>query len=348
MSNYLYTMTNRKSANGVVAMKIAKNGLLQFVKGSLFPTGGKGLPSAESQNAVWVDQGLFYASDVGSNAFAAFVKNADGTLSRLNGKPSFHSRGTGPCSVCASDGILYVLNKGKAKARAGIAVFAIDDKKVRHLPKSSRQLGPSESPTQVIVNRQGTLLAVPSANDQGSLLHCYKINRGKATGSELLTELSGSPFLITGGDFGFGSAWKSNGKTLFMTNAVGNASVVSLNVDAVSGQIKENARAVTPGTACWSALGRDEKRLYVTNSSSVLVFDISANKLELIQTLEVTDTAKPVLHDVILGPDGKFLYAIEQRKRRILIYSIRKDGRVAQKGELVMPRPASPLGLATS
>lgn len=347
MSNYLYTMTNRKSANGAVAMKISKSGFLQFVKGSPFPTGGKGLPSAESQNAIWIDHGLFYASDAGSNSLAIFRQNTDGTLSRLNEKP-IPSQGTAPCSVCASGSILYVVNKGNAKAPAGIAVFAIEHEKIRHLPKSSLRLGPSESPTQVIVNRQGTLLAVPSANDQGSLLHCYMINRGRAAGSELLTELSGSPFLITGGDFGFGSAWKSDGKTLFMTNAVGNASVVRLNVDAVSGQIKENARAVTPGTACWSALGRDEKKLYVTNSSSVLVFDISANKLELIQTLDVADTSKPVLHDVILGPDGKFLYAIEQRKRRILIYSIRKDGRVAQKGELVMPRPASPLGLATS
>lgn len=347
MSAYIYTTSNRKGTNAVIAMKIRANGSLQVVAGSPFPTGGKGLTSAESQNAVWIHQGLLYAVDAGSDSFAIFRQSTDGTLSRLNEKP-IPSQGTAPCSVCASGGILYVLNKGNDEARAGIAVFAIEDEKVRHLPKSSLQLELSESPTQVIVNRQGSLLAVPSANDQGSLVHYYRINTGGAAEPQLLTELSGSPFLITGGDFGFGSAWKADGKTLFMTNAVGNASVVRLKVDVTSGQIKEDARAVTPGTACWSVLGRDEKKLYVTNASSVLVFDLSDNKLELIQTLDVADTSKPVLHDAILGPDGKFLYAIEQRKRRILIYSIRKDGRVAQKGGLVMPGPAFPLGLATS
>jgi hypothetical protein len=254
--------------------------------------------------------------------------------------------------VCISDGILYVLNKGNqdsgGKARPRIAVFALEGESVRYLARSSVELRAVESPTQVIVNRQGTLLGVPSMGTRGSFLHCYKIKRNAASESGLLTELKDSPFAIIDGDFGFGSAWKSDGKTFFMTNAVGKASVVRLNVDAASGQIKEDARVVVPGTACWSALGRDQKKLYVTNASSVLVFDISANKLELIQTLDVADTPNPVLHDVILGPDGKFLYAIEQRKRRILIYSIRKDGRVARKGELVLPRPAFPLGLATS
>ena len=346
MSTHLYTTSNRKSANAVVAMKIQGNGSLQLVAGSPFSTGGKGLPSAESQNAVWIQQRLLYAVDAGSDSFGIFRQNTDGTVSRLNEKP-IPSRGAGPCSVCASGGILYVLNKGNAKAGAGVAVFAIEGEKVRHLPKSSRQLGRSESPKQVIVNQQGTLLAVPSTNDRGSLLHCYKIDKRNAT-AQVLTELSSSPFAITGAEFGFGSAWKSDGKTFFMTNAVGDASVVRLTVDAASGQIKENARVATPGTACWAVLGRDEKKLYVTNSASVLVFDVSANKVELIQTLDVAEISNPVLRDEILGPDGKFLYAIEQRKRRILIYSIRKDGRVAQKGELVIPRPASPLGLATS
>lgn len=343
MSRYLYTTSNRKGGNAVVAMKIQANGSLQLAAGSPFPTGGKGLPPAESQNAVWIHQGLLYAVDAGSDSFAIFRQHTDGTLSRLNEKP-IPSRGPGPCSVCANGGILYVLNKGNATARAGVAVFAIEGEKVRHLPKSSRQLGPSESPKQVIVNRQGTLLAVPSTNDRGSLLHCYKIDQT----AQVLTELSSSPFAITGAEFGFGSAWKSDGKTFFMTNAVGDASVVRLTVDAASGQIKEKARVATPGTACWAVLGRDEKKLYVTNSASVLVFDVSANKVELIQTLDVADISNPVLRDAILGPDGKFLYAIEQRKPRILIYSIRKDGRVAQKGELVIPRPASPLGLAIS
>src|SRR6266446_3205211 len=196
MNNYLYTMTNRQSANAVVGMKILKNGSLQFVKGSPFPTGGKGSRSAESQNSIWIDRNLLFAVDVGSNSFAIFRKNSDGTLTRLNDKP-IPSQGTNPCSVCVSDGILYVLNQGNrssgGKAQSNIAVFAVEGEGVRHLPQSSVKFRDAESPTQAIVNRQGTVLAVPSMGTQGSRLHCYKIERGAAPGPGLLTELGSSP-----------------------------------------------------------------------------------------------------------------------------------------------------------
>src|SRR6267143_1585996 len=349
MSSYLYTTTNRQSANAVVGMEILKNGALRFVKGSPFSTGGRGYRAAESQNAVWIDRNLLYPVDVGSNSFAIFRKNPDGTLTRLSDKP-VPSQGNRPCSVCISDGILYVVNQGNGssggKAQPNIAVFAIEDEKVRYFPRSSVQLPKAESPRQAIVNRQGTLLAVPSMGAHGSLLHCYKIDKGAAPGPGLLTELKDSPFAITDADFGFGSAWKSDGKTLFMTNAVGKGSVVRLAVDAISGQIAEMGRITAKGTACWSALGRDEEKLYVTNADSLIVFDVSDNRLEQLQSVDVTDVPKPVLHDLILGPDGKFLYAIEQRRRRILIYSIPRDGRVALRGERVIDAPSFPLGLA--
>jgi 6-phosphogluconolactonase (cycloisomerase 2 family) len=247
---------------------------------------------------------------------------------------------------------LYVLNKGNrtsgGKAQPNIAVFAIEGESVRHLPKNSVKLDGTESATQVIVNQQGTLLTVSARSPQASLLYCYKIKRRAASGSELLTKLKDSPFPIADGDFAFGSAWKSDGKTFFMTNAVGNASVLRLTINAASGKIAEDARATTPGTACWSGLGRGEKKLYVTNAASVLVFDVSGSGLAQIQSLDVSDIPNAVLHDLVLGPDGKFLYAIEQRKSRIMVYSIGKDGRVTLKGEMAIPRPAFPLGLATS
>ena len=349
MSNYLYTITNRQTANAVVGTEILKNGGLRFVKGSPFPTGGKGSRSSQSQNGVWIDQELLYAVDFGSSSFAIFRKNPDGTLTRLNDKP-VPSQGNSPCSVCVSDGILYVVNQGirssGGKAEPNLAIFAVEGESVRHLPQSGFKLRRGESPTQAIVNPQGTLLAVPSVRARGSLVHFYKIDAGAAPGAGLLTELETSPFAITDTGFGFGSAWKSDGKTFFMTNATGSGSVVRLAVDASSGRIVEQARATTPGNACWSALGRGEKRLYVANLLSLIVFDVSGNKLEQIQSANVADVPKPVLRDLILGPGGKFLYAIEQRRRRILVYSIAKDGRVALSDELAIGVPGHTLGLA--
>jgi 6-phosphogluconolactonase (cycloisomerase 2 family) len=349
MGNCLYTITNRQRANAVVGMEILKTGGLRFVKGSPFLTGGKGSRSSQSQNAVWINQDLLYAVDFGSNSFAIFRKSIDGALTRLSDEP-IPSQGNSPCSICISNGILYLVNQSirssGGKAEPSLAVFAVEGDGVRHLPKSSFQLRRGESPTQVIANQQGTVLAVPSVRDRASLLHCYKIAAGAAPGAGLLTEFATSPFAITDTGYGFGSVWKSDGKTLFMTNAIGSGSVVRLNVDADSGRIEERARATTPGNACWSALGRGEKRLYVANLLSLIVFDVSGNRLEQIQSVDVTDVAKPVLRDLILGPGGKFLYAIEQRKRRILVYSIAKDGRVALSSELAIGVSGFTLGLA--
>jgi 6-phosphogluconolactonase (cycloisomerase 2 family) len=224
-------------------------------------------------------------------------------------------------------------------------VFAVEGEEFRYLPKSSVRIRSAKTPRQVIANRSGTVLAVPSMGEEGSRLHCYRIDRVAAAKAGLLTELKGSPFAIPDADFGFGSAWKSDHKTFFMTNASGNASVVRLTVDANSGSIVENARVTASGTACWGALGQDETKLYVSNAEAVLVFDVSENRLRQVQSVDVTDIPNPVLHDVILGPDGKFLYAIEQRKKRILIFSIGKDGRVARSGQLAIGAPSFPLGL---
>jgi DNA-binding beta-propeller fold protein YncE len=245
---------------------------------------------------------------------------------------------------------LYVVNQGirssGGKAEPSLAIFAVEGESVRHLPRSGFALRRGESPTQAIVNPQGTVLAVPSVRARGSLVHFYKIDTAAAPGPGLLTELEDSPFAITDTGFGFGSAWKSDGKTFFMTNATGSGSVVRLAVDATSGRIVEKARVTTPGNACWSALGRNEKKLYVANLLSLIVFDVSGNKLEQIQSADVADVPKPVLRDLILGPGGKFLYALEQRRRRILVYSIAKDGRVALSDELAIGVAGHTLGLA--
>lgn len=349
MSKHLYTITNRQTANAVVGMEILQNGALRFVQGSPFPTGGKGSRSSQSQNGVWIDQGLLYAVDFGSSSFAIFRKNPDGSLTRLNDKP-IPSQGNSPCSVCVSNAILYVVNQGVrssgSRAEPSLAVFAVEGEGVRHLPQSSFDLRRGESPTQAIVNRPGTVLALPSVRARGSLVHFYRINPGAAGEPGLLTEFENSPFAISDTGFGFGSVWKSDGETFFMTNATGTGSVVRLAVDARSGRIEEKARATTPGNACWSALGRAETRLYVANLLSLIVFDVSGNKLKQIQSVDVTDVPKPVLRDLILGPGGKFLYAIEQRKRRILVYSVANDGRVALSNELAIGIAGHTLGLA--
>lgn len=349
MSNFLYTVTNRQSANAVVGMEIQKDGGLRFVPGSPFATGGKGSRSSQSQNGVWIDHGLLYAVDFGSSSLAIFRQSPDGTLTKLNDQP-IPSHGNSPCSLCISDGILYVINQGVrssgGKAEPNLAVFAVEGEGVRYLEGSSFAFRRGESPTQAIVNPQGTVLAVPSVRDRRSLLHCYKIDKSAASKAGLLTEFANSPFEITDTGYGFGSVWKSDGKTFFMTNAIGNGSVVRLTVDAGTSQITEKARATTPGNACWAALSTDGKKLYVANLLSLLVFDVSGDKLEQIQSLDVKDVKDPVLRDLILGPGGKFLYAIEQRKRRILVYSIDKDGRVALSSELAVGVPGYTLGLA--
>jgi 6-phosphogluconolactonase (cycloisomerase 2 family) len=350
MSNYLYTMTNQGRGNAVVAMTISADGTLKFVNGSPFKTGGKGLRSTESQNAVWIEKDLLCAVDPGSNSFAIFRRGADGSLTRLNDKP-VSSEGVEPCSACISSGIVYVLNAGSsdsANVQPSIAAFALEDGGVRHLPKSDVRLGAGETPRQVIVNRQGTLLAVSSMGARGSLLHCYKVNPAATSTAGLLSKLRDSPFLIKGADFGFGSAWNSDGTTLFMTNANGDASVVRLKIDRETGRIIEEARVQADNTACWCALGKDNTRLYVTNAASVLVFDVSGGRLNQIQSVDVNDIPNPIVHDLILDSSEKFVFVIEQRNRRILVFRIGTGGRVTLNSQLAIGARTFPLGLAVA
>lgn len=347
-SNFLYTVTNGRSANAVVGIQVSNGDGLAPVKGSPFLTGGKGSFSSQSQNGVWIDGDVLYAVDFGSNSFAMFHRKADGTLTRLNAKP-LDSHGDSPCSLCVSGDTLYVLNQGVrssgSKAEPSLSVFAVGGGTANYLQASSFNLPRGESPTQVIANAQGTLLAVPSVRSRSSLLHLYRITPG-AAGAGLLTELQGSPHAVAGSGFGFGSVWMSDGQTLYMTNATGSGSVVRLSVNATTGQLQEQARAMTPGSACWAVLGRSEKRLYVTNLLSLVTFDVTGGRLTQLQTVPVTDVPKPVLRDLIVEQSGKFVYALEQRKKRILAYAIGGDGLVTPSGELVIGTPGYTLGLA--
>lgn len=351
MSNHLYTLTNQGRANAVVAMAINNvNGSLKTIKGSPFKTGGKGSRSTESQSAVWTDGDLLCAVDPGSHSFAVFRRSGDGALTRLN-NANVKSGGVAPCSICMSSGLIYVLNEGSSDSKSAprITVFAIgDDGKISPLKNSTVRLGADESPKQVVVNRQGTVLAVPSSGNSGSVLHCYKINPQASSNAGVLTELQDSPFAIEGASFGFGSAWKADGTTFFMTNAEGDASVLKLKIDGNAGRITELARAKTAGTACWAGLGKGEAKLYVTNGSSLIVFDLAGGKLKQIQSANVSDIADPIVHDLVLVPDGKFIYVIDQRKRRILVYRIGSDGRVKKTSELATGSQTFPLGLAVA
>lgn len=349
MSDYLYTVTNRERENSVAGMKILRDGGLEPLPGSPFPTGGRGSRSSQSQNGVWIHGDLLFAVDFGSESFAIFRRHDDGTLDLVNDEP-ISSHGTSPCSLCVSDDVLYVVNQhirsSAGRAEPNLSVFALRGESVRHLPNSGFAFRRGESPTQAIANPQGTVLAIPSVRARRSLLHCYTIRPESAGKPGLLTELASSPFEITETGYGFGSVWKSDGETFFMTNAIGVGSVVRLTVDADAGRIEERARVTTPGNACWAALSRNEKRLYVANLLSLLVFDVSGDRLEQIQSLDVEDVPNPVLRDLILTPDGRFLYAIEQRRRRILIFSVGRDGRVALEGEQAVGSPGYTLGLA--
>jgi 6-phosphogluconolactonase len=349
MSHYLYTVSNRQSANAVVGMKIQNDGGLQPLPGSPFATGGRGSRSSQSQNGVWIDRDLLFAVDFGSDSLAIFRRAADGTLTRVNSQP-ISSQGTSPCSLCVSGDVLYVVNQhirsSGGKAEPNLAVFTVRGESITHLPGSSFKLRRGESPTQAIANPQGSVLAIPSVRARKSLLHCYTIDPKAAGKPGLLVEFENSPFEITDTGYGFGSTWTADGKTLFMTNAIGAGSVVRLAIDAGARRIEERSRATTPGNACWSALSQDGKRLYVANLLSLLVFDVSGTGLKQLQSLDVQDVKDPVLRDLILAPDGRFLYAIEQRRRRLLTYAVAKGGLVSLVGERAVGSAGYTLGLA--
>jgi 6-phosphogluconolactonase (cycloisomerase 2 family) len=167
------------------------------------------------------------------------------------------------------------------------------------------------------------MLAVTSGfqTEDGSRLHVYKVmTDGK------LMNAPGSPATPMGASGTVGFSWAMHGDKIYLSNFRGSA-LITFDVDRQTGMVKQRGEPLGDDqrAACWTAITRDGRTLYVANfvSNSVSVYDVNTQgMLSLLGSVPRRGATGMDTKDLEVSPDGKFLYIVGSGKKQISVFQI--------------------------
>ena len=348
-AGYVYTLDNDVARNAVAVFARHSDGTLSEIEGSPFMTGGRGLSGGDidEQGALRAHGQFVLAVNPGSDSVSVFHKCADGKLTAVPGSP-FPSGGSTPLSLTVHRDLVYVANQAapfaSPKSAPNITGFRMmADGRLMPIANSTIMLPAGEGPAQIEFCPQGDVLAVSSGfqKEDGSRIHTYKVmSDGR------LMAGPGSPATPMGASGTVGFSWSAKGDRLFVSNFRGSA-VITFAVDRMTGGIQQMGQPVGDDqtAACWTAITRDGKTLYVANfvSNSVSVYDVHTNgKLTLLGSVPRRGTSGKDTKDIEVSPDGKFLYVIGSSMKQISAFKI-GDNRLPSE----LPECCSPMLVRT-
>ena len=343
----VYAMTNEADGNRVVAYQRASNGQLRLV--GRFRTGGEGTGRIRlsSQNPVILNENNthLYVVDVGSDEISAFSVRPNARL-RLIDKVS--SGGTMPYSLALSpdESLLYVLNNGGMGA-GNITGFEVnDDGELTPLRNSTRPLsGNGTDPAQISFTPDGNNLVVTEKESNRILTYSVDGN-GRPSAPTVHASSGETPF---------GFAFTSNGEfvvTEAFDGIPGRAAASSYSLTGPSG-LRTISPSVGDGHAevCWTAISRDERYAYVTNFGDGTISSYTVGTDGTIKLLEdVAATTTPgelSVRDHDFSENGRFLYAIDIKSRKVHAWRLKANGRLEEIGAFA-GLPATVAGMAAS
>jgi uncharacterized protein (TIGR03000 family) len=346
---HLYTLDNDPRQNGIVVLGHHADGSLSPVAGSPFATQGKGLTGGDidEQGAIRVHGDFVLAVNPGSNSVAVLRKMADGKLRPVAGSP-FPSGGSTPLSLTIHGDLVYVANQAAPFVNPATAPNLTGFRLGREgqldpIPGAQVTFPAGQGPAQVEFSPTGETLVV-TAGFQGentSRIYSYKV---QADGT--LRQGPGSPIEPKGASGTVGYSWDPAGHRVYVSNFRGSAIVV-FDIDKATGGIAQRGDAYgdQEQAACWTAISRDGKTLYVANfvSNSISVYDVQADgTLTLLGTTKRRGPTSPDTKDIELSRDGKYLYAIGSGRREVAVFRIGTD-----RLPVELPAAISPIKLAT-
>lgn len=329
-TGYAYTLNNDGQSNGVVALARNTDGTLSEIPGSPFATGGKGLlvPNGgdfDAQGAVRIHGNHLLAVNPGSNSIAVFNIGEDGGLTAVDGSP-FSSGGITPLSVAVRGDVLYVANQAvdfvTPDRRPNITGFHISGAgQLTPIPNSTIEFAAGQGPAQVEFSPMGGVLAATAGFQTDGKIHSFVVG---ADGR--LKEGPGSPFVSRGVSGTVGFSWTADGRYLLVSNFRGSAITV-FGVDAVTAAITHKGRpyANNQGAACWTALSPNGETLYTANfvSNSVSAYAVRpGGSLVLLGSTPKRKAMGNDTKDLVVSPDGKYLYVIGPIARQIAVFAI--------------------------
>jgi uncharacterized protein (TIGR03000 family) len=345
----VYTINNDVNHNGVVVLARNADGALREIDGSPFSTGGKGLTGGDidEQGAIRVHGDFVLAVNPGSDSVAVFRKQADGKLMPVPGSP-FPSGGSRPLSLTVDNSLVYVANQAPEWANPqgapNLAGFRLaTDGRLIPIPGSRIEFAPGRGPAQVEFSPTGETL-VATAGFQGadsSRIHSFRVQPDGT-----LREGAGSPLAPMSASGTVGFSWSPSGDRVLVSNFRGSAiTVFAVNRQTAAIRQVGGAYGDQEQAACWTAISRDGRTLYVANfvSNSISAFDVRPDgQLALLGTTKRRASASPDTKDIEVSKDGKYLYAIGSSQTEVAVFQIGADRMVTE-----LSAGRSPIKLST-
>jgi uncharacterized protein (TIGR03000 family) len=355
--NYLYTINNDVNHNGVVVLKQNSDGSLVEVDGSPFSTGGNGISGGDidEQGAIRTYGEFVLAVNPGSDSVAVFRKQAGGKLLPVPGSP-FPSGGNHPLSLTVHKDLVYVANQAAAWGHPSSAPNLMGFRmaangQLKPIEGSRVEFPAGAGPAQVEFSPTGETLVVTSGfqGEDSSRIRSFRVMT-----DGMLREGPDSPLTPRGASGTVGFSWSPQGERIFVSNFRGSA-ITMFNINKQTGGIEQVGGAVGDGeqAACWTAMTRDGRTLYVANfvSNSISVFDVASDgRLTLLGTTKRRAGSSPDTKDLEISRDGKYLYAIGSGNLEVAIFRIGADRMVTElsagRSPIKLPTGQNVTGLA--
>lgn len=348
--SFVYTLDNDLQRNSIAVFRRGEDGSLTMLPGSPFNAAGKGLAGGDidEQGAIRTAGPFVLAVNPGSDTIAVMRKSNAGLL-HVDGSP-FPSGGSTPLSLTVHKDLVYVANQAASfanpKSAPNITGFRLTDAgRLIPIAQSMQEFPVGAGPAQVEFNPQGTAVVVTAGfqvdGGEGSRLYSFRVNRDGT-----LTAATGSPVKPQGGTGTVGFSWHPSGARVYASVFKGSG-VLTFAVDPISASLKQLGEldGDDQRAACWTAITRDGRTLYVGNfvSNSISVYDIdNTGALTLLGSVPRRGATNKDTKDIELSPDGRHLYAIGSGERQISVFRIEANRLLTE-----LPRGQSPLMLPT-
>ncbi|MDT7654546.1 MAG: hypothetical protein QOI36_5952 [Pseudonocardiales bacterium] len=336
-SGFLYTQSNEREHNRLLALGRAGDGTLTPL--GAYETGGTGdgKPHLTSQGSVGLtgDGRHLLVTNASSGDMSIFAVGEDG--------PSLEQKvatGSAPKSSAEHEGLVYVLNTGDPSLTA----FRLTGREVEPLAGSTRELAADTDPAQVGFTPDGGTVVVTERGTNA--IAFYHVDAAGHLGDPLVQPSSGpTPY---------GFAFTNRGG-LVVTEAFG----AQMGKAAASSYVISNdgvepiSQSVGNGRSeiCWAKVTSDDRYAFTTNFADGAVSRYSTNPDGSIALDEAAAglavDGQAGLRDEDLSADSRFLYAIDTNSGSVFGWAVDEDGSLSPIGSWA-GLPATVAGLAAS
>ncbi|HKS72345.1 MAG TPA: beta-propeller fold lactonase family protein [Terriglobales bacterium] len=340
--NLIYINANNpnEGQNGVIALVNDGAGNLTPLLGSPFFTGGTGVSvttsdadfDSDGEVAINAAGNLLFAVNGHTNTIAAFILNADGSLTHVTGSP-FPSNGTQPASIAYKDNALgsgvsemIVVNKDsdplQTQSAPSYTSFTVSSGGVLTFNTGSTFTLPAGASPAMALIRRGAPTGFFGIEFMAGTVSSYKLTRaGIMSVTNSLTMPGPTPV-------GVGAVLHPTVKGMYLTLPADHQ--VEVYGYDTTGKMAAVGSAQNQGLAiCWDAVNATGTRLYTseTASGTISVYDLTNTKKPVqLQHIAVSGTGALPTH-MKVDPTGKFLYVLD-RVGVVHIFDILADGTV--------------------